>query len=161
MTCVWLITSFNFYLIQFLINKFEQVYTTAILNSISEILGIISGGIMYNNLRVRGSLFLSYTFAFTGSVLILTYGLHHQESVIFPVLVLIAKFGVSSAFNILYISHVDVFPVLFATTALGICNFISRIFTSMSPVLAQMEEPLPIVIFLGLSMVGSSIVWGI
>ena len=39
MTLVWLSCSFNFYLIQFLLTSFEQVYSTTILSSLSDILG--------------------------------------------------------------------------------------------------------------------------
>ena len=74
---------------------------------------------------------------------------------------MIAKFGISSAFNILYVSHSSVFPVLFAATALGMCNFVTRIFTALSPILAQMEEPLPVITFSMLSLLGVGIVWGI
>ena len=97
----------------------------------------------------------------SGALMLLGYGLSHQESILFPMFILIAKFGISSAFNILYVSHSTVFPVLFSATALGMCNFVTRIFTAISPILAQIEEPLPVLIFLVLSMLGCSVVWGI
>lgn len=133
---VWLITSFNFYLIQFLINTFDQVYTTAIFSSVSEICGIIAGGFLFQRYGVKGSLFASFCFALSGSLLLLLYGLDNEDSALFPVLVLVAKFGIASSFNIIYVAHNKVFPVLFAATAFGICNFITRIFTSLSPILA-------------------------
>jgi len=37
--------------------------------------------------------------------MILVYGLAHQQSFLFPLFVLCAKFGISSAFNIVYVSH--------------------------------------------------------
>lgn len=76
-------------------------------------------------------------------------------------LVLIAKFGISSAFNILFVSHQQVFPVLFSATALGILNFTTRIFTGVSPILARMEEPTPVMVFFITSILGLIIVWGI
>jgi len=161
MACVWLITSFNYYLIQFLVNTFDQIYTTAVFSSVSEMVGIVAGGAFYTNLGIKSSLSLSFSLALFGAILILLYGLQHQDSIYFPLFILIAKFGISSAFNILYVSHSSVFPVLFAATALGLCNFVTRIFTAISPILAQMEEPLPIIIFTMLSLIGVSIVWGI
>lgn len=104
---------------------------------------------------------MSFTIATVGALAICGYGLHHQESWLFPFFILVAKFGISSAFNIVYVSHSEVFPVLFSATALGICNFITRIFTGISPILAQMEEPFPMVIFTLLSMLGVGIVWGV
>ena len=68
--------------------------------------------------------------------MVIVYGLAHQDSYLFPIFILIAKLGIASAFNILYVSHADIFPVLFAATALGFCNFVTRIFTGLSPILA-------------------------
>ena len=67
---------------------------------------------------------------------ILGYGLANPQSIMFPILVLISKFGIACAFNIIYVSHSSVFPVAFGATALGFCNFFARIFSATSPVLA-------------------------
>ena len=74
---------------------------------------------------------------------------------------MITKLGIASAFNIIFIAHTDIFPVLYATTAFGICNFVAKIFTSASPVIAQYEQPLPTIILFGLSLIGAWVVWGI
>jgi len=161
MTACWLITSFNYYMLQFLINTFKQVYVTAILSSVSEIMGIVAGGAFYTKLGLSKSLSMSYLIGVIGAVAIVLYGLQHQDELIFPLLVLIAKFGIASAFNILYISHADIFPVLFAATALGFANFVSRIATGISPVIAFMEEPVPMVAFMLLAMIGVFIPWGV
>merc|ERR1712232_1454478 len=60
---------------------------------------------------------------------------------------LISKFGIACSFNIIYVSHSTVFPIAFAATALGFCNFFARVFSATSPVLAQIEEPLPMIAF--------------
>lgn len=62
-------------------------------------------------------------------------------------LILIAKFGISANGNLVYVAHPDTFPPLFAATAFGFCQFFARIFTIMAPILAQMDEPLPMWIF--------------
>ena len=68
-------------------------------------------------------------------------------------LVIVAKFGVSANFNIVYVAHGDIFPVLFSATAIGYCNFFSRVFSSLSPLLAQMKEPTPMIAFTGAALV--------
>jgi len=161
MATVWLITSFNYYLIMFLVNTFDQIYMTAVFSSMSDVSGIAFGGILFQQLGIKRSLSYSFMLSVSGALMLLGYGLSHQESILFPMFILIAKFGISSAFNILYVSHSTVFPVLFSATALGMCNFVTRIFTAISPILAQIEEPLPVIIFLILSMLGCSVVWGI
>ena len=77
MCLVWLITSFNYYLIQFLVNTFDQIYTTAIFSSCSEMVGIVAGGALYERLGIKGSFSLSFGLAVLGACLLLAYGLNH------------------------------------------------------------------------------------
>ena len=67
------------------------------------------------------------------------------------VLVIVAKFGISANYNIIYVAHGDIFPVLFSATAFGFCSFFARLFTSLSPLLAEIEEPAPMIAFTGAS----------
>ena len=48
MMFVWLTTSFDYYLVMFMINKFEQVYVSAIASSVSGILAYIFAGYIYS-----------------------------------------------------------------------------------------------------------------
>ena len=136
MTFIWLSTSFNFYLIQFLINTFEQVYLSAIGSAASEVLAYVFAGALYQMVGLKASLFLSFGIAFSGGCSLLSFGLAHPESLMFPIQVLVAKFGIACSFNILYVSHSTIFPVAFAASALGFCNFFARVFSATSPVLA-------------------------
>ena len=161
MCFIWLSTSFNFYLIQFLINTFDQVYTSAVGSSISEILAYAFAGVLYQTSGIKASLFVSFGVAFIGGMAILTYGLAHPKSLTFPLLVLVSKFGIACAFNIIYVSHSSVFPIAFAATAMGFCNFFARLFSASSPVLAQIEEPLPMVAFTFTSITACILALGI
>lgn len=53
-----------------------------------------------------------------------------------PFYVILAKFGVSSGYCIVYAATMDLFPTLFTATAFGICNFIACIMTILAPYLA-------------------------
>ena len=75
MTTLWLITSFNYYLIQFLVNTFKQIYTTAVCSSVSEIIGIAAGGALYNIYGLKASLSMSFSLALVGACCLLVYGL--------------------------------------------------------------------------------------
>lgn len=158
---IWLTTSFNFYLIQFLINTFDQVYTSAIGSSVSEITAYACSAIIYSVLGINRSLFFSFGVAFCGGSALLAYGLAHQQSFIFPVLVLVSKFGIACAFNIIYVSHASIFPIAFAATALGFVNFFARVFSASSPVLAQLEEPIPMIAFSLTSFIACVLALGI
>ena len=89
------------------------------------------------------------------------YGLQHQSELIFPMLVLLMKFGISGAFNITYVCHKGCFPTLFSTTSLGYCTFICRFFTAFTPVMAQMDPNLSTGLFAVSSTIGAFIVLGL
>ena len=110
---------------------------------------------------LKASLFLSFGIAFSGGCSLLSFGLAHPESLMFPIQVLVAKFGIACSFNILYVSHSTIFPVAFAASALGFCNFFARVFSATSPVLAQIEEPLPVIAFIFTSLIACILALGI
>jgi len=72
-----------------------------------------------------------------------------------PIFVTLAKFGISSAFVIVYVATVDVFPTLFCATAIGFCNFFARVATILAPLIAEKQPPLPMLIFTSMTAVGS------
>ena len=60
--------------------------------------------------------------------------------------------GTAATFGNLYIGHLDLFPVVFASTSMGICNIIARVITATAPVVAEIDEPTPEIIFTVLSI---------
>ena len=77
MTIIWLCCSFNFYLIQFLLTSFDQVYLTTIFSCISDMTAYASGGAIFNCLGVKKTFFLGCFFALSGGIVILAVGLEH------------------------------------------------------------------------------------
>ena len=45
-----------------------------------------------------------------------------------------------------YLSIVQLFPTLFSGTASGICNFVGRLATIGSPIIAELDAPVPMLI---------------
>lgn len=77
MVFVWLITVFNFYLIGFLVNTFEQIFYSTIASGVSEFVAQAFGGYLYAITGTRDSLFISYAVAALGGFAVLFYGLDH------------------------------------------------------------------------------------
>ena len=107
------------------------------------------------------SLFGSYVLATLAGILILIYGLQHQDSWTFIALVFAARLGISFAFCIVYVSHAPLFPTLFSATALGFCNFFSRAFSASSTIFANLDEPTPMVLLTVLSAITALLSLGI
>lgn len=136
MSFVWLTTSFNFYLIQFLLTSFDQVYVSTIFSCLSDIIGYGSGGILFKYMGIRKTQILGFSIASLGGVIILIFGLKHETDWYFPLLIMVAKSGVALSFGLNYSSNSLLFPTLFAATALGLCNTFARIFSALSPIFA-------------------------
>mmetsp|Transcript_34047 Transcript_34047/g.42013 ORF Transcript_34047/g.42013 Transcript_34047/m.42013 type:complete len:274 (+) Transcript_34047:590-1411(+) len=100
MSLVWLATSFGYYLILSLINTFDNVYITAFTSSFSEMVAYMVAGLFYLKVGVKLSLILSFAVSTLGGLLILVWGLQDQDSTLFFIFFLFAKFGVTCTFNI-------------------------------------------------------------
>ena len=158
MSLVWLSTSFGYYLILSLVNTFSKVYVSGLTSSFSEMAAYIISGLFYEKIGVKLSLILAFSISTLGGIAILVWGLQHEDSVLFFVFFLMTKFGVTCTFNINYAANSYFFPTLFATTALGICNFLARLASAFSFVVGEMEEPLPMYLFTilcGLSIIAA------
>ena len=62
-------------------------------------------------------------------------------------MILVAKFGVASSFCIVFIAHASIFPTMFAATSFGFCNFMARAFSAVAPLLAEVDQPVPMICF--------------
>ena len=69
-----------------------------------------------------------------------------ESNFLTPILIMSCKFGISAAFNVVYIATAQMFNSKVAATAFGICNFFARLTTIMAPMVAEWPSPLPILI---------------
>lgn len=160
MTYQWSAVSFCYYMIAYQMNDLPgNIYNNALASSASEFLAYILGGVLYKALNIKKSFILLYSISVVGSLLILFYGASKPSYM--PAFVTLAKFGISACFNVIYIASVDVFPILFCGTALGVCNFAARLLTIFAPLVAQIEGDLPMIIFTVLAGFGLILALGI
>lgn len=75
MTFVQVTCLFNFNLLNYLTNMFEQVYLTGVMSISSEIVSIFFAGFLLEKLGTKISLIVCFLVSAVGGVLMLTYGL--------------------------------------------------------------------------------------
>ena len=90
----------------------------------------------------------SFTIALTGSLLYIFLGKSYPDAV--PFMLLLGKFGLSGAFNLVYIAN-SIFPTIYSTTTIGICSIFARAATIFAPMMAELPDPIPMIIFSVLS----------
>jgi hypothetical protein len=66
-----------------------------------------------------------------GGITYLIFGNTNEKAI--PVMVLGAKFGVASTFNLIYLANTLLFPPILCSTSYGICNFLTRLATILAP----------------------------
>ncbi len=113
---------------------------------------MLLSGLLYNKLGMKLSFTLLFALSAIGGLLILLIG--SEDKTWMPIFVIIAKFGISGGFVIVYVSTVEVFPTLFCSTAMGFCNFLARVLTILAPEVAEHAPPLPMALFTSLCAVG-------
>jgi len=70
-----------------------------------------------------------------------------HEKYVIPLFVLITRFGINSAFTLCYIITADYFPSIVSSRVFGICNLFSRFATILSPMIAELEPPVPMIVY--------------
>ena len=137
MCIVRLAVIFGYYLILMLVNTFTDVYHSALTSSAADILGYIISVPCLDYFGIKKSQMFCCFIATVGGITILSWGLNNQDSIMFFIIFLVTKFGISFGFNVVYCANARIFPTLFATTAIGICNFVGRSIASTSFLMSQ------------------------
>ena len=133
-----------------------NIYNNNLASTISEFGAIILSGFMYEKMGLKLSNTILLLISVVGGIFIIFLGT--DSKILMPLFVLLAKFGISGAFNLCYCSTVDVFPVLFCGTGIGICNFFARFITIFAPEVAETSPPLPMILFTSLAALGIFVV---
>ena len=77
MMTIWLSIAFSQFLLNCLFNTVDEIYTSAVFMSISEILAYVTAAIVFYFTGVRVSLVFAFGIAFLGGATIIAYGNEH------------------------------------------------------------------------------------
>lgn len=147
MTVIVSTVGVNYYLISFLAVTFERPYMQILFSSVAEILAYVTSGYIFTKFGARTSLASSLTLSAVAGCAILIYGQENSDKVLFTVLVMLCKFGVSATYNLQLCTIPQAFPTSFIATGFGFAHFFSVVFSISTPFIADIREPVPIVLF--------------
>ena len=159
------------------------IFINYYLDGVAGVLAVIFGQILFNWLKTKWSYVFSYTTTLLGSIGIFIFEAgfispyfidsmgcppsdypegsekdreYHLKRII-PYFTFLAKIGVNLTMQFTYyVSFNDpkTFPLVKRTTAIGICNFIARFVTIFSPLIAEIDRPIPILIVIIVTTIG-------
>ena len=143
---MWIASSFNIYLVTYAMKYIPgNIFHNSLVSGITDLPLAILGGITYHKMGVRFTLAAAFILAIVGSVSILIAGNSHPDLV--PIMLSFARGGVKVTFDICYLANSTIFPAIFAGTAFGICNIGAKVATILSPMLAEVPPPTPMLVF--------------
>ena len=102
-------------------------------------------GIFYKMFGVRVTFVYNFILSAIGGILLWKFGDQYEDYT--TIFVLFAKFGVSATFTLLYITNNRIFPTLFITTAIGICDSVARPLAATATLVNELTTPDPMSIF--------------
>jgi hypothetical protein len=100
-------------------------------------------GFIYSILGARYGFATSYLIGIFGSIFLMIYW-ENKDYIL--LLIIAAKFGISSAFNMSFIASIELIPALFAASVFGYCNVTARLVTMGSSVVAELDYPTPLIV---------------
>jgi MFS family permease len=146
MIVLWSVSSLDYYLITFFMKYVPgDLYVNTSVSAISEIIAYIFSGFVYKAFGGKKAFIISYGIAAVGGFLIAS--MPNSSGYLIAFYVLLAKFGISFAFNLVYLVTPTLFPTVLTTTAFGICGIFARFATILSPILAELKEPTPMLCY--------------
>ena len=154
MVICWSAASFSYYLITFNVKYMDgSIYIVYLIAYGSEVLGNFTGAIfikIYKTWKV-----LCISFAFAGIFALVFAIFSYVGDWVTYASVLIIKFGIGSAFNGLYIANYELFPNIFLATCFAICHFTSNFATVASPLIAELDNPIPMIALAVITLIAS------
>lgn len=146
----WAVCSFNFYLLSFLLKYIHgNIYVNSIVSSVADMIAYSVSGYLFSKLKVKKSLLIYWTVAFVGGIVLLILEGVNANDYLVATFVMISRLGMSSSFNTVYLSTPYLFPVIYCSTCMGIFNFWARLVAVVSPVIAEIDYPIPMCLFSG------------
>ena len=165
MTIMWSSVCFTTYLLHFQLKYLEgDMFTNNKFCAITDFMAAFLGCQIYKIFGLKKTYYLSLSIGIIGGLGVLYLESMHSEQQIssaqfyffskwMPICIGIAKFGIAISFLASYFaSFIDnrIFPIEKRATAIGVCNICARSLTGLSPIISELQEPLPMVYFIAL-----------
>lgn len=136
-----------------------NIFKNMLYSSLADLPIAVVGGYVYHKLGIRIALSGAFGLGMLGSLTLVLFSDSNPSLV--PFFIALARCGMKVTFDICYLANSTLFPAIFAGTAFGICNIGAKVATIMSPMLAEVEAPVPMITFSVVALVAGVMSLGI
>lgn len=150
--------SFGFYMISYYLKYLDgSIFLNAYVSAVAEILGKLSTIVVMKYASLKRVFLYGYGLALFGIFFLITIS-PDSANIWIPLVLLIFKFGISQAFVVAYLGIILLYPTILTSTAMGICNMLARIASISAPLVAEVRDPINLLILFaicGVAFIGS------
>ena len=142
---IWCALIVNYYIVAFYLKYFPgDIFQNSFTMAFSDVVSYLISGFVLKRFGLTLSVIVSLLTAATGAVLYLFLFSHLS---LIPVFIILCRVGNSMLLNIMYVTNNTLFPTQFQSSSFGILNFISHVSAVSAPLIAEMPDPLPFLIY--------------
>ena len=153
----WITGVYAYYNIYFQLKYFKgDIFTNVIIAGLSEMISNVIAGLIFQRIGLCSTYLVCLTLGFICSTVFFTFG-HSYESLI-PFLLIGAFFSYTSVLLINWIATPHLFPVIYSSSCQGFVNVIARFAAIFAPQLAELDQPIPMIIVSVLTLVSGALV---
>jgi multidrug transporter EmrE-like cation transporter len=147
--------SIDYYLVTFSIKYMKgDVYANNTLAGVGEIISYFLSVVLFEKLGFRKTFILCFITGAIGGMVYLNFADSIGDYVF--MIILLQQIGIGGAFNLCFLANC-VFPPLYQTTVFGICNLFCRLATVVAPQVAEMSQPVPMIIYTTVALIGAGV----
>ncbi len=144
-SCFWVASNFGYYLIMFNMKHLAgNIFTNTIFCSTADVLGYFTTGIIFQYVGGKKSILASFSIAGLSGMGALYF---KSRPDLISFFLFGCRLGVAAACNVVTILNLTVFPSDFMSTSFGICNIFARLSSILAPIIAELDDPLPFLVF--------------
>jgi hypothetical protein len=158
MCLAWSTSSFCYYLIAYYTKYIPgNIYQIIAISTTIEIFACTFSGFIAEKFGLKNALTFFYFLAAAPACILVFISPEKTFEIL--ICVLISKSSLSGAFNVCYLATPAFFPLVYNSQAFGICNIVARSITMGAYIIAEMQPPIPMLMYtflLGMSMVAST-----
>jgi len=144
----WFVCSFCFYLISFFVKYIPgDIYINTILISVADLASALYSGIMARRIGAKKTITISFCVTTIGAILLVASGSSEYLVMIF---IMVTRFGINSCYTLCFIMSTEYFPAVVCSSVFGFCTTFSSFSTVLSPEIAELKAPVPMLIYISL-----------
>ena len=108
--------------------------------------------LIYSKIGPKWGLVLSFFISGVGSTLLMIF---FDNVDIIPIFLMMGIFGIQSSFNLCFICNIQLIPTIYASTVFGFCNVVARAVTILSPLIAEIAMPIPLIVNISVCLIAT------